>query len=423
MQSPAMLTVLAAAVGLGGLTAGESWPQWRGVNRDGRTAEVSGWNGKDWQIRKVWEKNVWGRGNSAPIIVAGRVYLTGHAKGRDHVCCLEAATGKLLWRRSYKAREFSRKIKTRNRKYIGGPISTPTFDVETKYLYTYNPDGILKCWNTAGDGAEVWTKDILKIYDPPVKGEEFGQISCPLIDGRLLVLEVGAAEKGCLVAFDKTTGKEVWQSAAGRPHGRSGSPVKLTVDGVTCYAAFAAGAVVVVRGDNRKTVGEVPWQAQYGHHCATPVVVSGDKLLCTSVGRTKTTLLQVSLNGSKPIWTARARAKTVSPVLSGDGKRAFFSDGGRIRGVDMADGRTILAVKGKIGGDSEANMVGTGDGKLVVWGGNKLVLIDVATGGVLAVQQRILTNPDKAYPQVAVGEGYIIAKARNGWTACYAIGR
>ena len=390
-----------------------------------RTGEASGWDGSAWKLTKVWEKNDWGEGNSSPVAAGGKVYLTGWRDGQDHVVCLDVATGKELWRQSVKARQFSRNLKTSrgNQRHIGGPISTPTLDAKTGRLYTYSCDGILACWDTTAAGKPVWQKDLLGTYRPKIAREEFGQVSSPLIDGDRVVVEVGDQPSGHLIAFDARTGEEVWRSKIGRVHGRSGGPVKTTVAGKDGYVSFAEGLLLVIDKATGETVGQAPWDAQWGHYCATPAVAPDGKILVTSQGRTPTTLLEVSPVAIKEIWTSKVRSKVVSPVISADGSLAFFCDGGRIRCLDLATGEPAGETKARVGGDSEGAMILTGDGKLIAWGGNRLALLTADKALTeLASETNVLENKDRCYPHVALAGGYLIAKARNGQTACYKVG-
>jgi outer membrane protein assembly factor BamB len=73
------------------------WPHWRGPARNDISSEPSGWNGKTWIKDELWKASV-GEGSSSPLVVDGRVYLTGWSKNQDTLVCLGAGTRKEQWR-------------------------------------------------------------------------------------------------------------------------------------------------------------------------------------------------------------------------------------------------------------------------------------------------------------------------------------
>lgn len=116
---------------------GADWSQWFGTNRNGIIQESS-----DWQIksppRKIWTRNV-GKRCTSPIIVKGKIYVMGwqgngdlnsNPIGTDILYCLDAKTGKELWKQTYQCRYQSRNRIGDEGEY-GGPSSTPAFDYNT----------------------------------------------------------------------------------------------------------------------------------------------------------------------------------------------------------------------------------------------------------------------------------------------------
>src|SRR5205807_9471962 len=90
----------AAAVAVASLAAvvlparGADWPQWRGPERNGISAEtgwLSHWPGSG--PKRLWSAKV-GEGFSNVAVANGRLYTAGNAANRDTVYCLNATTGK-----------------------------------------------------------------------------------------------------------------------------------------------------------------------------------------------------------------------------------------------------------------------------------------------------------------------------------------
>ena len=87
-------------------------------------------------------------------------------------------------------------------------------------------------------GKLVWKRDIATEYSVPQ--DFFGTASTPLVEGQLLIVNVGAPGGPCVVGLDKTTGREVWR--AGKEWGPSyASPVPAVVHGKRRVFVFAGG--------------------------------------------------------------------------------------------------------------------------------------------------------------------------------------
>ena len=100
------------------------WPHWRGPTRDGKSPEDSGWEKGAWPPNQTLWSGDFGVGSSSPVVVGGRLYLTGWSDGNDTVHCVEAATGKPLWKQSYACPQRGRHA-TGDEGLYAGPISTP----------------------------------------------------------------------------------------------------------------------------------------------------------------------------------------------------------------------------------------------------------------------------------------------------------
>ena len=145
----------------------DDWPQWMGPNRDAVWAEkgiVENFppDGPKilWRVPVAW-------GYSGPAVVNGRVYVTDFVtdadirkisnpgarpplKGAERVLCLDAQTGKEIWKHQY---DCAYAIS-----YPGGPRCTPTYD--NGKLYTLGAEGHLFCLDV-DKGTVIWSKDYL----------------------------------------------------------------------------------------------------------------------------------------------------------------------------------------------------------------------------------------------------------------------
>lgn len=200
------------------------WPQWFGPGRDGvwhETGLVEKYPAGGPTV--LWRIPL-GGGYSGPAVANGRVYVMDRSRfkdaagkparntrdgipGTEAVLCLDAATGKTLWKHEYSCPyQIS---------YPSGPRCTPL--VEGERVYTLGAMGEMLCLN-ATSGDVIWSRNIAKEYhtDPPV----WGYAAHPLLDGNRLICPVGG-EGSAVVAFDKTNGKEIWKALTSEEIGYS----------------------------------------------------------------------------------------------------------------------------------------------------------------------------------------------------------
>jgi len=424
------VTVL-VGIGAAKVAFGADWPQWRGPNRTDITPESSGWP-DSWPPKQLWSVNV-GRGCTSPIIVGGRLYVMGwqgegdHRKnpvGTDTVYCLDAVTGKELWKQTYPCRYQSR-VKTGNEGLYGGPLSTPAFDPQTKYLYTLSIDGDLRCWDTKQEGRLIWSKNFYDEYNVPQRPDvgkgkmDYGYTSSPLIQGELVIVEVGAKE-GTVMAFDKRTGQRQWTSSCTGPTGHTSGPVSLTVQGISCIASLTLSKLVVMRADKGhegETIAEYDWQTDYACNVATPAVFDNQIVITSSHNVSSTCLVEVFLGGAREKWRTRKHSKVSSPVIY---KGCVYMADGSFKCLDLETG-TLKWQGGSFGHGS--CLITAGDDKVIAFGRGQLVLIEAFPSDnqyhELSRVEGIV--PDVCYPHVVLSDGIICCKDKAGNMVCFSL--
>src|SRR5437879_110217 len=80
------------------LSAASDWPRFRGLNGTGISSD-RGLPAELSRDRNVLWKTKTLKGNSSPIIVNGRLWITGYEGDQRALLCYDARTGALLWRR------------------------------------------------------------------------------------------------------------------------------------------------------------------------------------------------------------------------------------------------------------------------------------------------------------------------------------
>ena len=224
----------------------DDWPQWRGLHRDGvwsETGIIEKFPAA--QLKLKWRSPL-GPGYSGPTVAQGRAYVTDRAvepKQTESVHCFDARSGKEIWSHSYDC--------PYRLSYEAGPRAAVSID--SGRAYALGAMGNLHCYEAA-KGTVLWEKDLLNEYK--IRMPIWGIAAAPLIDGNLLIIEVGG-ENACLVAFDKVTGAEKWKAL----DDRAGYSAPIIIE--------QAGRRVLVcwTGDNIAALdpatGEVLWKIPF----------------------------------------------------------------------------------------------------------------------------------------------------------------
>ncbi|MBM4072071.1 MAG: hypothetical protein FJ271_24560 [Planctomycetes bacterium] len=417
--------LLLAALLVVSISQGADWPHWRGPNRDGTSPESSGFDAGAWKnLKPVWRVNV-GRGCSAPLVVAGKVYTTGWKAGKDFVSCHDAVTGKEIWSQAYNCPQYGRKALGDQDQYAG-PSSTPEFDAATRFPYTLSTDGDLNCWDTDNQGRNVWRLNLHKRYRvaqrPRVAQSghrDYGFTTAPLVAGDQVLVEAGAAE-GTVLAFDKRTGKEAWRSELKEPAGHTGGLVPMTIEKVSCVAVLTHFHLAVMRlddGNEGKTVARYPWVTEFANSIPTPAVHGPHVLVTSAYNQMKMCKVKITLRGAEKVWESRNPSGVCSPVIHKG--RVYFAWRG-IRCLDFDTGKRLWA---GVNTGYPGSCIVTGDDRLICWTGHgQLYLVDARDATSLAIlTQKNDVLPAQAWPHVVLASGRLFCKDRDGNLVCLAL--
>ena len=156
--------------------------------------------------------------------------------------CLEAKTGKPLWRHAYSTSYED------PYGYNNGPRCVPL--ITKDYVYTYGAEGVLVCLELK-TGKQIWRRATHK--DFTVVPNFFGVGSTPVLEGGLLLTMVGGQPNSGMVAFNAKTGKTVWENIGkntwnGTPKlGWRGEPTMIW-RGQEKIASYASPVIATVHG-------------------------------------------------------------------------------------------------------------------------------------------------------------------------------
>ena len=252
----------------------EDWAQWRGKDRAGTWTETGTVETLTLEkLKTLWRQPI-SAGYSGPTVANGKVYVSGRNEKPtqiETIYCFDAKSGRPLWDIAYPA--------TYTVGYTAGPRASITIDEGR--AYALGAMGMLHCLK-ADDGEVIWKKDLDAQYNiSKSKRMPIWGIACsPIIYGDLVIIVVGGDDGAALVAFNKTTGEEVWRSLEDPI--QYSSPVLTKQNGKDVLVCWTGASVA---GLNPLT-GEPYWQHPFAPSrmpigIATPII-KDSKIFLTS---------------------------------------------------------------------------------------------------------------------------------------------
>ncbi|HEX5443021.1 MAG TPA: PQQ-binding-like beta-propeller repeat protein [Pirellulales bacterium] len=267
--------------------AGADWPQWRGPQRDGISAEtglLAKWPEDGPKL--LWQVSDAGGGYSTPAVVGQRLYLLGN-EGMDNefVQARAVAGGEQLW--SVKLG----KVGPNQKPPYPGSRSTPT--VDGSLLFALGSDGDLACLE-ASSGKEHWRLNLRDQFAG--KPGNWAYAESPLIDGDVLVCTPGGAE-ATLVALSKTSGEVIWKCAVpGGDEAAYASAIVVEAAGIKQYVQFLQNGLVGVEAETGKFLWRYDATAK-GSPANIPTPVAQGGYVFSGSGRSGGGLVKVSADG------------------------------------------------------------------------------------------------------------------------------
>jgi outer membrane protein assembly factor BamB len=245
------------------------------------------------------------------VVVGEKVYQFSRQGEQEVVTCLDIASGRSLWQKSYEA---PYRMNPAARSHGKGPKSTPV--VSGGKLYTFGISGILSCFD-AGTGELVWRKDFTGQFSET--SPLYGTAMSPLVDKGVLIAHVGGDGGGALTAFAADTGDVRWSWDGDGPGYTS--PIIVELGGTRQLVTQTQENIVGVGVESGELLWKIPFTTAYVQNIVTPIV-HGENLILSGLDKGIFALRVAQSNGkwtTEKVWEVNDLSMYMSsPVLVGD---------------------------------------------------------------------------------------------------------
>lgn len=293
IQDRFFITIITISICLITFAHAADWPQWRGPNRDGictETGLLQSW--PEGGPKLLWEISGLGSGYSSVAIVDGKLYTMGDIELESVLtqCILayDLSTHQQLW---------TAKIGPPHENQTGGPRGTPTIDDEL--VFAIGTSGDVVCVE-AETGKLVWKKHLQKDLgggeNPTWKFSE-----SPTIDGDRLLCTPGSLESA-IAALNKKTGEFIWKCSMpnigdkGKNEAGYSSIIISEAAGIRQYIQLTNKGLIGAATEDGRFLWGYNKIANRAASISTPVV-DGDYVFCSNAYGTGSALLKLTADG------------------------------------------------------------------------------------------------------------------------------
>jgi outer membrane protein assembly factor BamB len=320
-----------------------TWPQWRGPARDGLvTGAVWPRSLDERHLTRLWRVEI-AEGYSGPIISKDRVF-TVETKDRsvEIVRAFDRRSGKQLWSSKWTGSISVPFFAWRNGSWVR---STPALDGDR--LYVGGMRDVLVCLN-AKTGKEIWRVDFVKRLKAAPPG--FGFVASPLVMGAHVYVQAGAAFVKLDKMTGKVVWRTL-EDDGGMYGSAFSSAYPATLAGMPQILVQTRQILAGIADRNGKVLWQRPVKAFRGMNILTPVT-SGDRVFTSSYGGGSVALdIKKKPTGgfvSAIAWKTGVQAYMCSPIVI-SGHAYLLLRNQRLTCIDLSTGKEAWTERQRFG--------------------------------------------------------------------------
>ena len=314
------------------------WHQWRGPNRDGFVAGAAWPDGLDQsRLERLWRVDL-GPSYSGPVVAGDLVIVTETRDAKtEHVRALDRATGKERWHVEWEGSMSVPFFAASNGSWIR---STPCVDGDRVYVAGIRD--LLVCLEAA-TGKELWRVDFTAALESPLPA--FGFVSSPLVIGDHVYVQAGSGFVKLEKATGKVVWRTL-DDGGGMMGSAFSSPYPSTIGGVFQILVQTREELAGVDPENGTVLWKTPVEAFRGMNIVTPSVHDG-RVFTTSYGGGSFLFAIDPANTQKPIeqiWRNKIQGYMSSPIVIGNHAYVHLRNQ-RFACLDLATGKEAWITK------------------------------------------------------------------------------
>ncbi len=402
-----------------GNVTGEDWARWRGPGGFGVSPAADiplRWSPTE---NIAWKLDIPPLGNSSPVIVGDRIYVTTQTKDTSyHVLAVDRGAGKLLWQQTV----GKGKLKT----HPLHNMASPSCVADAERAWALFGTGDLVCLDA--EGKELWKRNMQKEHGKYVI--KWGMGSSLVLHGGMVYVVCMHTGQSYVLALDGKTGRQVWKDKRDFPAEQEGQDAYTT----PIIVGEGDGARLVVSGADHVNAynpadGTEIWRCaglKVPHHCgrsiSSPTFSDGVIVAVASGFRSKGHTMAIKAGGKGDItkthrmWVHEDHSPDCATPVCWEGLMYMNNDRGEATCLDLKTGE-VKWQKKLLSGDCKVSPIAAAG--RVYFFNNKTVCKVVKAGPegeVLA--ENSLEGTMMATPAVCDGKLYFRTHDR-----LYAVGR
>lgn len=374
-------------------------PQFRGQSRDGVFAEQGLL--REWPEggpTVAWAAQGLGGGFSSPIIVGGKVYVTGMLdKDAGNVFVLDETTGAVEKMFPYGPETLNDQAQ--------GPRSTPTMNEGR--LYFLSGLGVIYCMNPE-DGAVLWSADMTSRFGARKILWDYSESL--LVDGDRVYCTPGGPE-ALMAALSKTTGETVWTTTGLDDKASYCSPVIAEHGGSRVLLNATGENIIGVDADTGTLRWSFHHKVNWDIHGVIPIYSNG-LVYYTAGDGIGGGALEIAPDGGSVTskWTDTTLDALHSGVVLIDGYLygTGYEKGGKLVCLEMATGKVMWETR-----EVREGALVAADGMLYVYEGPKKGSVNLVKASPAGFERTGSFNVTQgtgkhwAHPALANGRLYV----------------
>ena len=323
--------ILLVALVAGTTPQAESWPQWRGMNRDGKSGEtglLDQW--PEGGPPLLWETDGLGAGYVTPSVDQGRILGTSYRDDDEVAWARSETDGSLIW-------EVAISPAARDIGYAHGPRSTPTVDGDD--LFTLGAGGHLSRLDIR-NGSLHWQVDLVKDLGGRMMSR-WGYSESVLVDGERVICTPGGDE-GTVACLDRRTGDVLWRSRDLTDPAAYSSILEVRLHDTDQYIVYTGESLAGIE----PSTGEVLWKVpRRGRTAVIPTPLVRDNLVYVTSGyRIGCNLFEIGKDGDGFTVTEKYANTDLEnhhggAILVGD--HVYATSGVMLKCMNLLDGKVL----------------------------------------------------------------------------------